>query len=96
MDVDGLLILIDDCDRCLVAFGLLVLPRIVLLYLSHSTCCLKRQVESPTSLGTIHTLILAPRSPTSWLSLSCLPDPFRQVGLVTHHQIPDLALVHVT
>ena len=30
MDVDGHLMLIDSCDRCLVAYGLLVLPRIVI------------------------------------------------------------------
>ena len=61
-----LLVVIDGCDRCLVALGLLVLPQTVLLYLSSSTCCSERQVESPTSLGTIHIVFLAPRSRTSW------------------------------
>ena len=65
------------------------------LYLSGSTCALKRQVESPTSLGTIYEFSLLPEVRLRGRALS--PFLFPSTSGTCHpHHIPDLALVRVT
>ena len=61
-----------------IALVTIVVPR---MYLSRSTCCLERQVESPLSLGTIQRFLLLPVVGRRGRA-SSYPLPFRQVGLV--------------
>ena len=77
-----LAVLIDACDRCLVALDYLYRLRLFYLYLGSSTCCMERQVESPTSLGTIHLLLPCSQKSDFVVELIRTPILFRQVGLV--------------
>jgi hypothetical protein len=66
-----------------------------LVYISSITCCLRWQVKSPLSLGTIVRFFVCSRK------LDFMVEPlssylFRQVGLVTCIIIPDLALIRMT
>ena len=66
IDVKGLLILIRVRDCYYIAMDYAHHLGSSYLYLSSSTCCWERQVESLSSLGTIHRFLLAPGSRTSW------------------------------